>query len=78
MRRVTIPPKAVDFAKQSPSVTDWLYTVWERLGVYEGVSDPVLSEVPENQWIMYRNTTTGELRMWVNDNGTLKKSAALT
>jgi hypothetical protein len=66
MRRLGISPKAEDIL------------VTERLNVYSGASDPAVSEVPQGQWIVYRNTTSGEVRIWTNIAGSLKKSAAFT
>jgi len=69
MRRLGLPP--ID-------ATDWTKTVGERLNVYSGASDPTVAEVPENQWIVYHNTTVPEVRIWTNIAGVLKKSAAFT
>jgi hypothetical protein len=67
MRRLGLPPK---------DSTDWVKTVGERLNVYSGAADPTVAEVPENQWIVYNNTTVPEVRIWTNIAGVLKKSAA--
>jgi hypothetical protein len=64
MRRLTGPPKVTDFLNKNPTVNDWLYTVWERLGLYESAANPTLAEIPEKQWILHRNTTTGNLAIW--------------
>jgi hypothetical protein len=76
MRRVGVAPKLVTL--EQPSTNDWFHTVTERCNVYSGASDPTAAEVPENQWILYRNTTSGEVRWWTNIAGVLKKSAAFT
>ena len=78
MRRVDPPLQLNDFDRQVPRVNNWFQAVTERFDMYSGSSDPALSEVPENQWIVYKNTTSGEVRIWVNDGGSLKKSAAFT
>lgn len=64
MRRLTGPPKVTDFLNKNPTVNDWLYTVWERLGLYESAANPTLAEIPEKQWILHRNTTTGNIAIW--------------
>jgi hypothetical protein len=74
MRRLTAPPKVTDFLRENPSVTDWLYTVWERLGLYQSAADPVLAEIPENQWILHRNSTTGNLAIWTRYGATTYSS----
>lgn len=78
MRRLntTVLPK--DFEDQTSVVGPWLSTVSNRLSVYSGDSDPTVDEVPENQWVIYRNTTIPEIRIWTNIAGVLFKSAAFT
>lgn len=34
--------------------------------------NPTSSEIAAGQWAIYKNTTSGEVRLWVNDGGTLK------
>lgn len=78
MRRLGQAPKAASLTKATHVVDDWLTTVGGRLNVYSGANDPAVAEVPENQWIIYRNTTSGEVRIWTNIAGALLKSAAFT
>lgn len=78
MRRIGVAPKNIDIQRQAPSVNDWMQTITERGSVYFHAGDPTVAEVPENQWILYRNTTSGEVRFWTNIAGVLKKSAAFT
>lgn len=35
-------------------------------------SDPTTSDIAAGQWALYKNTTSGQLRLWANDGGTLK------
>jgi hypothetical protein len=60
----------------TPNPEAWLVTVTERMNVYSGAADPAVAEVPENQWIVYHNTTIPEVRIWTNIAGVLMKSAA--
>lgn len=78
MRRLGVAPKTLDVERQTPALSDWFQTVTERANMYSGSADPAVSEVPENQWIVYRNTTSGEVRIWTNIAGVLQKSAAFT
>lgn len=80
MRRVGVSPRQEDFqGKPHPyRINDWLFTVGERMNVYTGAADPTADEVPENQWIVYHNTTAGEVRIWTNIAGAVLKSAAFT
>ncbi len=41
-----------------------------------GASDPRLGEIEPGRWVVFKNTTSGEVRVWYNDNDTMKKSAA--
>ena len=76
MRRLGVSPKLGDFERKASSINDWLNTVGSRLNVYSGANDPVASEVPESQWIVYHNTTLNEVRVWTNIAGVMLKSAA--
>jgi hypothetical protein len=51
----------------------WLKVVAERFNIYQGTADPVLAEVPKNQWLLHKNSTSGEVAFFLNDNGTLYK-----
>lgn len=76
MRRLGQAPKTNTL--DNPKTNDWLSTVGERLNVYTGTADPTAAEIPENQWIVYYNSTAGEVRIWTNIAGVAKKSAAFT
>lgn len=78
MRRLGLAPKLQDIQNESLSYQAWLQIVTERLTTYSGAVDPVVAEVPENQWIVFNNTTVPEVRIWTNIAGVLKKSAAFT
>lgn len=34
--------------------------------------DPNTSDIAASQWAIYKNTTSGNVRLWVNDGGTMK------
>jgi hypothetical protein len=70
MRRLGDPPKTTTLDK--PATNSWFATVSERFGKYSGPNDPTLAEIPENQWIVYENTSSGIVGLWLNDNGVLK------
>lgn len=76
MRRLNPAPRAD--AITQPQANDWLQAVTERLGVYQGINDPVLSELPNNQWVLYKNNTTNSVSFFYNDNGVLKKASLTT
>ena len=79
MIRLGIAPKINDFANGVKGVIDqWFQQATVRFNVQSGSSNPVASEVPEGQWMIYTNTSLGETRIWANIGGTLVKSAAFT
>jgi hypothetical protein len=59
-------------------VAKWTKTGAITQGVASGSSDPTTSDFAASKGGWYRNTTSGEIRWWYNDAGTMKKSAALT
>jgi hypothetical protein len=64
--------------KNDAIVNAWLEMVTRILSVQSGATDPTIAHVPSGQWIIFKNTALNEIRIWTNDNGTMKKSAALT
>lgn len=70
MRRLGIAPQVERMGK---ATNDWFTTVTERFGVYDGATNPTVDEVPTNQWILFRNTTTGDVYIFYNDDGTLRQ-----
>lgn len=40
--------------------------------------DPGTGDIAAGHYAVYKNTSLGEIRLWVNDGGTMKKSATLT
>lgn len=73
MRRLNLPPRLEDFERKVQGVNSWFHDVTDRLNVFSGEGDPTTSEVPEGQWIIYKNTTSGEVGVWVNHDGILSK-----
>jgi hypothetical protein len=39
--------------------------------------NPTTTDIPSNTWALYKNTSSGALKLWANDGGTLK-SVTLT
>jgi len=76
MRRLGQSPKVESL--DNINNNGWFATVTERLNVYSGAADPTAAEIPENQWIVFHNTASGETRVWTNIAGVAKKSAAFT
>lgn len=43
-----------------------IYTVTQK------TTDPTTTDISKGMWGIYKNTTSGVLKLWVNDNGTMK------
>lgn len=41
-------------------------------GILSLAADPSTSEISASEWAIYKNTTSGDVRLWVNDAGTMK------
>lgn len=46
-------------------------------GFISAAADPTAANIASGQWALYKNTTSGLVKLWVNDGGTLK-SVTLT
>lgn len=72
MRRINTAPKISEIEKKAPNVDNWFKTATDRFSVYTGAAAPTAAEVPEGQWVVYKNTTTGETMLYTTDGGVLK------
>jgi hypothetical protein len=57
----------------------WAQNFWKandsQMHLYQKAGDPALAEIYVNTWAIYKNTSTGAVKLWCNDNGTLKSVA---
>lgn len=72
-----IPPPLRSILKDDPYVwNQWFMSVHDKLSkqgaVLQQSADPAVQDIDTNQWQIIKNTTTGVVKLWVNDNGTLK------
>jgi len=42
------------------------------ISVISKAGDPVAADISASQWAVYKNTSSGEVRLWANDAGTMK------
>lgn len=77
-KTVGLPPLSHDFKGGTANLVSWSKEVTDRMKVYSGTANPTAAQIPVGQWIVYRNTTIPETRLWVNWNGVLMSTAALT
>jgi len=43
--------------------------------VISKAGDPVVADIAAGTWALYKNTSTGALKLWANDGGTMKSVA---
>jgi hypothetical protein len=68
-----------DYHITSAEATDvTLLNTTDRLHMQSAAVDPTTANVAASNWIIWKNTGANEVRVWVNDGGTMKKSAAFT
>jgi hypothetical protein len=73
------PPIIEDFTpetKGSYSWKTWLYQLWQtfigQVQVNQLAADPTTAEILVNTWAVYKNTTSGVVKLWCNDAGVMK------
>lgn len=54
-------------------VNGWLDAVTVRLSFISQIGVPVASQIPNGQWGIFKDTSTGNIYLATNDNGTVKK-----
>ena len=40
--------------------------------VISAAANPTTTDIAASQWAIYKNTTSGDVRLWTNDGGTMK------
>lgn len=75
-----IPPPPTEGANEEVAWQQFFALVRQLLNApifYSSVSDPGIGGVPNGTWGIWKNTTSGTLKLWANDNGVMK-SVTLT
>lgn len=67
MRRLGLSPTSDKL--EAALTNDWFQTVTERLNTYSGAATPAASSIPQNQWIVFYNTTSGVASLITNRGG---------
>jgi len=47
------------------------YTNLDNVKMFSGGADPTAGDIPTGYAKLWKNTSAGEIRLWVNDSGTL-------
>lgn len=73
MRKISIAPRLRDFANEVAATVDYWFTqVTERFGIYSRSGAATTSDIPTDQWGLWKDTATSKLRLVANDSGTMK------
>lgn len=73
MRRLGVPLRLRDFASGvSANVNEWFTQITERANIQRLAAAPTTKECPENQYGIWKNSTSGTLRLIANDSGILR------
>ncbi len=73
-----LPPAPI-----SANIGDFIWKAWfdqigssfNSIGGYliRSPTDPIAADIPVDGWALYKNTSTGVISIWVNDNGTITR-----
>jgi hypothetical protein len=75
MRRLALPPRLLDFTQQAGLKIDaWFDSVTERFNKQIKAGKPNTSEMPESQWGVWKNSSTGDVYLTINDEGAIKQA----
>lgn len=75
-----VPPVPFESALDTPEFQQFLELLRKQANqpvFYAAPSDPGVTGVPSGSWAVWKNTTSGVTRLWVNDGGVMK-SVTLT
>lgn len=79
MRTIGRPIQIRDIEDGNGTLVDsWFDSANLRFKVLSGAVNPTVAMIPNGEWIVFKNTALNEIRVWTNDNGTMKKGAAFT
>lgn len=70
-----VPPAPTFSDLDSPEFGQFFELVRKQCNTpvfYAQATDPGVTGVPSGTWSIWKNTTSGQVKVWANDNGTLK------
>jgi hypothetical protein len=74
MIKIGIAPRFQDFKNEAFNILDsWFNQVTARFNINNTATAVALGDVPNNQWGIFKDTSTGDVSLVVNDDGTLKE-----
>lgn len=75
MAQLLIPPVPLGEEFDSTAVGQWLELVRRYINtpiVFQSNINPTVSDVSSGSWLVWKNTSLGETRIWTNDGGVLR------
>lgn len=75
-----VPPVPAQSETDSPEYLQFLELLRKQANqpvFYASTADPGVAGVPSGSWAVWKNTTSGLVKLWANDNGVMK-SVTLT
>lgn len=70
-----VPPAPTSSETDSPEFGQFFELVRKQCNTpvfYSQATDPGTAGVPSGTWSMWKNTTSGQVRLWVNDGGVMR------
>jgi hypothetical protein len=70
-----VPPVPLGEAFESDVVSQFLEFLRKQANqpvFYSQTTDPGTAGVPSGSWSIWKNTTSGQVRLWANDGGVMK------
>lgn len=75
MARLVVPPVPLGEDFDSTTVKQWMESVRKAVNeppVFQSTANPTTTDITSGTWLVWKNTTSGEVRVWSNDGGVLK------
>jgi hypothetical protein len=73
MRRLGVAPTLIDFKNEAINkIGTWFESVTERFNIQKSTVSQTTTTIPENQWGIFKNTTTGDVHLIANDDAVLR------
>lgn len=70
-----VPPPPLGLAIEEDAWSQFFELLRKQINqpsYYSAAADPGTAGVPNGTWSVWKNTTSGQVRVWANDNGVMK------
>lgn len=75
MAQILIPPVPIGEDVDSTAFQQWMELVRRFINqppVFQSTINPTTADIPSGTWLVWKNTSLGEVRIWTHDGGVLK------